>query len=232
MRQLEKGGGTVETVTAGLATEVYSVERSWTAEGIPVLTARIALPQPTGRSDRIALRIRRYYRGQARAYLRYCEHQLLPMAAAACRTALENSTPLPDLTAELTYRVTYSEGGFWSLYTQSREPSEDGRTLLRRWGDTWDLRTGYPVPLSRFLPSRSSRKRQLTALAANEIQRQEQAGHARYLPDWPRRLRRCFNAMRFYLTAEGLVFFYPMYALAPPVEGIPAFLCPWEALRR
>ena len=43
-----------------------------------------------------------------------------------------------------------------------------------------------------------------------------------------RLLRRHFNPQNYYLTAEGLVFFFPMYAIAPSVEGIPTFLFPYD----
>lgn len=77
---------------------------------------------------------------------------LLPQAAEEYRAALEASTPLPQFQATLNYRVTYNEGGLWSLYTQSREVTLPGRTLMQRWGDTWDLRTGYPVSMGEFFP--------------------------------------------------------------------------------
>ena len=219
----------METAADSLKTEVFSAEREWAVEGIPVLTARIALPEPVGPENRLTRRVRRYYRAQCRAYLRYCGRQLFPMAAAACRAALENSAPLPQYQTELTFRITYEEGGFWSLYTQSREPDADGGTVLRRWGDTWDLRTGYPAALPSFFPPRSGWKKRLLTLAAEEIRRQEAAGHARYLTGWKRKLRRYFNPRNFYLTPEGLTFFYPMYAIAPAMEGIPAFTVPWDA---
>ena len=219
----------METAADSLKTEVFSAEREWAVEGIPVLTARIALPEPVGPETRLTRRVRRYYRAQCRAYLRYCGRQLFPMATASCRAALENSGPLPRYQAELTFRITFQEGGFWSLYTQSREPGEDGGTVLRRWGDTWDLRTGYPADIPSFFPSRSGWKKRMLALAAAEIRRQEAAGYARYLPGWKRKLRRYFNPRSFYLTPEGLTFFYPMYAIAPAMEGIPAFTVPWDA---
>lgn len=212
-----------------LETECFTAERQWEVEGIPVLTASVTLPQPVNMTDRTARRIRRYYRAQARAYLRYCDRFLAPAVAAAWRAALENSTPLPCFRAELTYCITYNEGGFWSLYTQSREPGADGRMLLHRRGDTWDLRTGYPVALHRFFPPHSSWKRQLLSLAETELRHREAADCAPYFRGWRRRLRRSFSPMRFYLTGEGLVFFYPMYALAPAEAGIPTFLCPWAA---
>ena len=129
--------------------------------------------------------------------------------------------------AELGYRVTYNEGGLWSLYTQSREHTLPGPALLTRRGDTWDLTTGYPVPLSAFFPVRSSWRKQLLSLAAEEIQRQERAGISRYDPDWRKKLRRRFNSRNYYLTEEGLTYFFPMYAIAPAAEAIPAFTLPY-----
>ncbi|MDD3346686.1 RsiV family protein [Oscillibacter sp.] len=210
-----------------LHTEPYTAEREWAVEGIPVLTAAISLPQPVPAQDGVSRRIRRYYRLQCRSFLHYCENFLFPWAAAEYRAALSASAPLPHFHAELTYRVTYNESGLWSLYTQSRERTVPGQTLLNRWGDTWDLSCGYPVSLPSFFPPRTFWKKRLLALAASEIERQERAGTARYLPDWKRRLRRSFSARNYYLTDEGLSFFFPMYALAPAVEGIPAFVLPY-----
>ena len=214
---------------ADLCTESFTAERGWTVEGIPVLQASVSLPDPTGADSPLTRRIRRYYRLQCRSYLRYCQQVLFPAAAAAYREAPEVSAPLPLFRAELTYRVTFNERGLWSLYTQSREVTLPGQTLLRRWGDTWDLAEGFPLPLSAFFPPRSNWRQQLLVLAAEEIRRQEAAGTARFREDWRRRLRRSFNSRNFYLTAEGLAFFFPMYALAPAAEGIPTFLMPFRA---
>ena len=122
--------------------------------------------------------------------------------------------------------------GFWSLYTQSSEPTESGRRLLRRWGDTWELRSGYPAALRQFFPPRSPWRLLLLDTAAQEICRQEAAGCARYAEGWRRRLRRSLSPLNFYLTEEGLAFFYPMYAIAPAVEGIPVFTVPYDRLYR
>ena len=211
-----------------LKTELFAAEREWAADGIPVLIAHISLPEPSGTENRFTRRVRRYYRAQCRAYLRYCGRQLYPQALTAYRAALTASTPFSCFQAELTHHVTYNENGFWSLYTQTREPDPGGQTLLRRWGDTWDLRTGYPTAFSAFFPPHSSWKRQLTELAAAEIRRQEAAGQAQYLPGWQRKLRRYFDPRNFYLTGSGPVFFYPMFSIAPAAEGIPAFAIPWN----
>lgn len=212
-----------------LHTESFAAEREWTVEDIPVLTASVSVPQPESTADPVSRRIRRYYQLQCRSFLRYCENWLLPQAAAEYRAALAASAPLPCFRAELGYRVTYNEGGLWSLYTQSREVTVPGQTLLTRRGDTWDLALGYPAELSAFFPPRSAWKRRLLALAAADIERQEKAGVARYHESWRKELRRRFNPQNFYLTAEGLSFFYPMYSIAPAAEGIPTFTVPFGA---
>lgn len=214
------------TILTQLSTEPLTAERTWTVEEIPVLTASLSLPAPVEGNERAVRRIRRYYQLQSRAFLRYCEHWLLPEAEAEYRAALAASAPLPSFHAELEYRVTYNENGLWSLYTQSRERGANGRTLLTRRGDTWDLTTGYPVPLAAFFPRRSGWKRKLLAAAEAEIRRREAAGAARWNETWRRELRR-FNPENFYLTSDGLAFFYPMYALAPASAGIPVFTIPY-----
>lgn len=210
---------------AQLRTQPMTAEREWTVDSVPVLRAEVSLPEPEEGRDAVCRRVRRYYQLQCRCFLRYCERFLLPRAAAEYRAALEAGTPPRCARAELTYRVTWNQGGLWSLYTQSREPDEGGRILVTRRGDTWDLSAGYPAALPAFFPPRQNWKRRLTALAAEEIRRREAAGFPPFHPHWKRRLRRFLNPHNFYLTDQGLVFFYPMYALS---GSITEFLLPYR----
>lgn len=205
-----------------LHTQPWAAEREWTADGIPVLHAVATLPRPEPVQGGICRRIDRFYRLQSRAYLRYCERFLFPQAREECRSALAASAPFTPTEAELTYQVTYNEGGLWSLYTQSRE---GGAPAVRR-GDTWDLATGYPAALSAFFPAKSPWKRHLLALAAGDLERRETAGVIRLREDWRRQLRRKFNPNHFYLTAEGIVLFYPVYTLSPS-SIIPTIVLPY-----
>lgn len=209
-----------------LETEPFAAEREWTVEGVPVLWAAAQVPEPLG-ADRTARRIKRFYRLQCRSFLRYCEKCLLPQAAAEYRAALEASRPLPAFRAELGYRVTYNQGGLWSLYTEVRETLGPGPALATRRGDTWDLAAGYPVPLKDFFPAGAAWKKKLLAHAAAEAERRERAGACRWKEDWRRELRRRFNPQNFYLTEEGLACFWPMYAVAPAAEGVTVFVFPY-----
>ena len=90
--------------------EPFVAQREWTVDGIPVLTAELSLPRPVGEGERTDRRLARYYQLYARAYLRYCERWLFPQSAEACRLAIENSAPIPQDSARLTYRVTCNGG--------------------------------------------------------------------------------------------------------------------------
>ena len=102
----------------------FTTEREWTADGIPVLSAAVSVPQPVPCSDRLSRRFFRYYQLQSRAYLKYCERDLFPQATAACRAALEVSAPLPLFRAELTYRITFHDSHFF------RDHPKDNRNKL------------------------------------------------------------------------------------------------------
>ncbi len=209
-----------------LETEEFFAEREWTLEDIPVLTATVSVPRPLDRGGRIQRRIDRFYQLQVRAYFRYCENWLFPKAAAACREALADSTPFPACSASLRYTVTCSERGLWSLHTDTRE-TLGGRPEVLRRGDTWDLRSGYPVPLSDFFPRRTPVRRLLLSAAEAEISRQERAGIAKYHEKWRQELRRTYNPDRFFVTPQGLCFFWQMYAVAPAAEDVPTFTIPF-----
>ena len=206
--------------------EPRTVERTWTAEGLPAMTAKVTLPQPAVPADAFARRLRRYYQLQSRAFLRYCEKFLLPRAAGEIRAALAGSRPLPCFRAELTYQVTLQDARYLSLYTQSRETDPAGPALVVRRGDTWDLSTGYPAPLQTFLPAGRGWRKTALDQAAVELRRREKAGAGRLRADWPRALRRGFNPQNFYLTPEGVVLFFPMYAVAPAKAGIVTVMLP------
>ena len=205
----------------------------YSIENIPALCVEIQLPEPEGLPPRAARRIGGFYRLQGRAYLRYCEAELLPRAAELLRAGTD---AFSCCTAALSGQITCRGGDILSLHTDSRECLGGPPELLRR-GDTWDTRTGMPQPLGSFFPKGCAVRTILLRRAEEEILRQEAAGIARYHEAWRRELRRSFNPDNFYLTERGIAYYWQMHAIAPRAEGIPTFLqpfgedgcrCPWE----
>lgn len=202
-----------------------SVRPVYAWEDIPILYAEARLPHWVGKGGK---HFNRYYQACARTFERYCAQSLYPCAETACKQSVESAGALHQWRATLLPTITYETSALLSLYTDTAETDGTHRTILRR-GDTWDLRRGLPVALSDFFPAHTPWRRRLLALAAQEIEAQETQGIALYHEDWQRKLRSAFHSNHFYLTSEGLCFFYQMYAIAPAAEGIPTFCLPYDA---
>lgn len=206
-----------------LQTRTYINNRCWRADDLPLLTAEAELPHWEGKGGE---RFNRYYRSYARAFTRYCEKELLPHLREEYQQAVTSSGVLPSCRAELHTTVTMQTGQLLSLFTDSVETGGPRRLVLRR-ADTWDLSCGFPMTLSAFFPGGGCRKK-LLALAERKIRAEQEQGISCYHPDYRKELRTHFNAQNFYLTDEGVCFFYQMYTIAPASEGIPLFSLPYD----
>ena len=138
---------------------------------------------------------------------------------------------MPPSTIPLTIRRRARPRAATALPPHSPALAAGARVGAPRRGDPWAWASAYPPPRPSLSPRRSGWKRQLLETVEAEVRQREAAGVSRYHEGVRRLLRRHFNPQSFYLTAEGLVVFYPMYAIAPAMEGIPTFLVPWEAIR-
>lgn len=206
--------------------EALTAEQSWEADGVPVLRAAVTLPQIAGGSA-AARRFNRYYRRYCRAYISYCKQILLPQAEAAFRAALSVSAPWEAARSELTYRVVCQAGGTWSVVCDARETVGSLPPFLLRRAEVWDMKSGLPLPLSEFFPPRSRCRRMLLRFAREETQRRIECG-AVYRENWRSALRRALSTQNFYLTDDGLCFFYPLCALAGAEKGIVSFTMPYD----
>ena len=193
-------------------------------DDFPLLTASANLPQLDGRGSH---RFQRYYAACATAFERWCRYQILPQAQLLYRHAQETATPIPQWHATLQTVVTCHTDRMLSLYTETVLSGAPQRTVLRR-ADTWDLRHGLPMTITEFFPPHTSWRAFLLREAAQQIRQQETQGIAAYDPQWSKKLRRHFHPQRFYLTPDGLCFFFPMGSIAPLVEGIPTFFLPYH----
>ena len=208
-----------------LSMHPYIDDLSLCADEIPILTACAQLPRLTGRCSR---RFDRYYSALAESFMRLCRVKLFPRAESEYRKALCDAAPLTQWHAELTATVTFHSDRLVSLHTDVTLTGMPQRQLYRR-GDTWDLRRGLLLSVQDCFPPRTPCRRRLTDAAEAQIQTQQAQGISLYCEDWRSRLRRNFDPHRFYLTEDALCFFYPMYAIAPAVEGIPTFSLPYDA---
>ncbi len=206
--------------------EALTEEQAWEADGITVLTASVTLPQLAGKS-RPAKRFNRYYRRFCRAYFTYCKQVLLPEAEASCRDAQAVSAPWSVARAELSWRVSHQSGEMLSIVCDARETVSGMPPFFIRRSEVWDLSAALPMPLCEFFPAHIRCKKALLRFAREQTPARIEAGAA-YYENWRAALRRTLNTRNFYLTGEGLCFYYPLCAVAGAKEGIVTYTIPYD----
>ena len=201
--------------------------RQWEAEGIPILRAQAFLPHLSSplRHCRSIQRFNRFYYEYLRAFWRFCAKDILPRAKEDFGAAAAQSRPLPLTKATLRSVVAYEKNGLVSLYTDLTVTAPQSRFHTRS-ADTWDLGSGYPVALSDLYPTGYPIKKELVRFARQMAAERIKAGEV-FCENYRRALRRHFSSRRFYLTPQGLVFFYPRGLVAPAEQGTVTFLVPY-----
>ena len=189
-------------------------------DDLPLLTAHAVLPCRGQRPSRF---FNGYYRRCHRFFEDRCRREWFPAAQEAFHRALESASPIPQWQARLDAAVTLQQEQLVSLRLDTVLVTEAGQQRFCQ-GDLWDLRTGLPLALADCFPSRTRWRKRLLHHAADQIQRQE----ARFHPTWRQDLHRTFRPRNFYLTEEGLCFFFPPGTIAPDAAGCPTFCLPYD----
>jgi len=199
----------IQPVEAGCRT------RSLKREGVPVLDYTVRWPRLPDDS-RAMRRINRYYRALTGRWQARWEKILYPRACA--------ETPDRPWSAVLDYQITCQRDNLLSVRMDAREDAGTSRPLLACHSCTWDLESGTPRPLRSFFPPHTRWRAQVLEELHRKAEKNVASGVFLYFEDWPRRLRVWFDPDHFYLTDEGIALFYPLYTLAPYLEGIPVLL--------
>lgn len=201
-------------------------ERQWCRDDIPVLELKLSVPHCVAIDGRNR-RINRYYESFARSCEQYARRFLLPAAEDDFTAAVSENRPVPLWYFHIAFSTHLLCDTLWSLSIETEE-STFTVPYRRRYADTWDLTSGYPLSLSDLFPSEPLHRRRLREHARKELRQRQAQGIALH-ESWQRRLSSAWNRENFYLTEEGLHWFYPMYALGGEELGFPDFFLPWRS---
>lgn len=192
----------------------------------PVLI--MSVRQPDFPDTKTTARIRHYFNHAIQLWITRWREQLYPAQCDILDHASEHGSTFHPLCAELSYMVTYWNDPIFSLRLDVTESRPGIRQQLFCMGETWNLSTGYPLPLRSFFPKKGGnwRKRILASLK-NQADQQIKSGESLLDPDYSRIMERTFDPNRYYLTNNGIAIFFPLYFLGPYAEGIPVFSLPF-----
>jgi hypothetical protein len=194
-----------------------------------VLTYSIAYPEFLSDCKTLALTpINRFYRDKALKFKRYCEQDLFKAAAEELDYSKENKFPVRPYDAVMAFTVTYNENCVLSLYTDQYTYTGGAHGMPVRGAETFCANSGRRIFLAQLFPPRFCVKDYILGMVNAEIARQTASEEVYYFDDYETLACRYYNPESFYLTPEGIVFFYGLYEIAPYAAGFREFLIPCE----
>lgn len=199
-------------------------ERTLKSNGTTVLHCFICRPafSDSGKQQRME----RYFAHLAQLWQARWENQLYQRACRAF-TAWPSETPFAPWQASMDYQITYWKPPLLSIRIDIKEQGAAVPPALQCIGEVWDCDSGYPCSLRSFLPAKPLRwKSRLTAQLQKQAGQRMDSGESLLHADCLSVIKQSFDPNHFYLSEDGLIIFYPLYALGPYGEGIPTFTIP------
>lgn len=174
-------------------------------------------------------RINRRIRMQTGCFYRRAALDLYRQAAAGYRDSVENGFPFHAYEAVLDYHTAYNRNCYLSAFRDQYEFTGGAHGNTVRSSDTWRLGTGRTVPLSCFFRDCTDYKslllEQILKQADNNMQQEPV-----YFEDYRTLIPKYFDPKSYYLTPDGIAFYFQQYQIAPYSTGIVVFTLPYGML--
>ena len=174
-------------------------------------------------------RINRRIGVQTSCFYRRAALDLCRQAAAGYREAVKNGFPFHAYEAVLDYQTAYNRNCHLSAFRDQYEFTGGAHGNTVRSSDTWNLATGRTVPLSCLFREGAGYE----SLLLQRILEQADANMQQepiYFEDYRALIPKYFDPKSYYLTPDGIAFYFQQYQIAPYSTGIVVFTLPYEVL--
>ena len=199
------------------------VQRTDLTDGL--LTASIQVPVLSGPWDGKALEaINGVFRQSADAALAQGRQNAKELASAV-GSGYEG--PLQCQT-DFNYRVRYNQNGIVSVVLTNYQYSGGAHGSTIQTAYTFDLKTGARIRLSDLMKSGSGYQKEFSARIRKEIDARVDSGALYELQDSP--FQTLGDNPDFYLSNDGIVFFFQQYEHFPYAAGIQEFAVPYGGI--
>lgn len=214
--------GTVSVNTITIESQLYH-------GSTPVLHYKIQYPQFINRShQRVLNRINKTYKKRALLEQMRIETVFYCEAVSRYDRSTTESIPFAPDEVLINFEVTYNQDCVLSLYVDRYRFSGGAHGMTEKQGDTWNIESGYRISLDQVLLPLVDEKEVILSQVLDQISTQMEKGENWYFEDYRKLAYKSFNSKNFYLIPEGIVFFYPLYEIAPYASGFPQFLIPFD----
>jgi hypothetical protein len=213
---------------AGIQVKTIEISKELYYKNERLLSMKIKYPQFYSPQFQVAtIKMNAFYKTQALAYEMYCKQVLFKTAVEQYYDAVEMGYPVREFEAYLSFKITYNKNCTLSMYFDRYEYTGGAHGSITRSAYTWNLQYGRRLGLSQMIEQGTNYKGYCINYINSQIAQQIKNGENAYFDDYEKNVEKTFDPKNFYLTGEGVVLYFPQYAIAPYASGILEFTIPY-----
>jgi hypothetical protein len=162
-------------------------------------------------------------------YMKYSRH-LYNQAVKGLKDSQANNYPFHSYSAYMEYNITYNENCHLSAYNDKYEFTGGAHGLTARSSDSWELCTGKHLSLNDFFDPNANYRQFITDEITRQAEYNNQQNSGIYFEDYESLIIKSFDQHNFYLTPQGITFYFQQYDIAPYSTGIAEFIIPYNKI--
>lgn len=203
---------------------------SYTAnDGNVILRATISVPQIVD-DDYVAAAdiINTYYQEQQDKHAQYAEQELYEYAIYAYTNSSGAADSFTPYTAEQFFTVELNSNGYLSIFRTLVESAEGNYSELSVASETFEMTGGGLVTGAYLYTDEDTAKERVLNIITETIESDESGN---YYQNASELACEAFQSDCFYLTTDGIVYYFQMYELGYESLGVPEFLITYEQVK-
>lgn len=211
--------------------EMKTLKRDYFYHDTKIMTLTIKYPLITLNQAFIAQRrINHQIMAEIQQFHRYVSRSLYSEAVQYYLDSQANNFPFHGYEAYMEYTITYNDHCFLSYYYDQYMYTGGAHGMTTRNSNTFDLRTGQKVPLSYFFKRGTNYKayiiKELITLANENLENNPSI----YFDNYEELISNDFQENQYFLSKDGLSFYFQQYDIAPYSTGIVVLTIPYETI--
>lgn len=208
-----------------IETSIHTRSGTMTYAGEPVMKYEINVPELWSSTPGVQ-RVNSVYAADLKAKESYCRGDFYKMAVQDATDAVENGFPVKEYEFLKTFDVTCNEECVLSLYHDTYVYSGGAHGNTERTSETWRFPEGRKITLESLMPKGAHYRAAIIARIIAVISRNPEP----YFDDYKKLVIESFKPESFYLTPDGIAFYFQQYEIAPYSSGIPVFEFSYDAI--
>ena len=198
------------------------------SDGNVILVATAVVPEIESEEYASAAAIiNSYYEEQIEKHMEYADTELYDYAIYNYTNYPADFTPLRT---EQFFDVKYNGNGYLSIVRYIVDSVGDQTSNTAVTTETFELSSGGLVTGSYAFTDGQQVKELVTKRVKTDIEAEIKAGVRNYYANWESAISDGFDIDHFFLTEDGVVFYYDLYILADAAEGMPTFVVPYDEM--